>query len=242
MAEYVKGQLKDKLGNILHPETGFGQVLDTDGKNLSTWRTEIEAVVPTQVQKSYLENAGQANGVLVLNANGIIDLDKLPPTLNKFKGSFATSEALPAEGEAGDYAIANDTDTVWVWDAEKADAPGWIDTGKKGAVTSVNGQTGDVSITLENLGLTVDAATINGLPAAVEAAQSTADQGVAAAAAAQTTADQGVADAATAQAAAEAAQTTATEVDFAVIEAGATAPDTLREGGMYFEKAAAATV
>ena len=36
-----------------------------------------------------------------------------------------------------------------------------------------------------------------------------------------------------------AAATTAAEVDFAVVENGAQAPTTLREGGMYFEKASA---
>lgn len=36
-----------------------------------------------------------------------------------------------------------------------------------------------------------------------------------------------------------AAATTAAEVDFAVVENGAQAPATLREGGMYFEKASA---
>ena len=36
-----------------------------------------------------------------------------------------------------------------------------------------------------------------------------------------------------------AAATTAAEVDFAVVENGAPAPATLREGGMYFEKASA---
>lgn len=226
MAEIVKGQLKDKLGNILHPETSFEQVKDTAGKNLATWRTEVEQVLPTSVQKGYLENAGAANGVVILNADGVIDLDKLPAVLNKFKGNFANAEALPSTGAEGDYAICNDTDTVWVWDEQKEGGAGWIDTGKKGAVTTVNGQTGDVTISLGNLGLTVDAVTINGLPAAVEGAQGAAE-------AAQATADQGVADAA-------AAKTVAEKIDFAVVDSGAAAPATLREGGMYFEKAAVA--
>jgi len=101
MAEIVKGQLKDKLGNILHPETSFEQVKDTAGKNLATWRTEVEQVLPTSVQKGYLENAGAANGVVILNADGVIDLDKLPAVLNKFKGNFANAEALPSTGAEG---------------------------------------------------------------------------------------------------------------------------------------------
>lgn len=263
----TKGQLKDKLGNILHPETSFSQVLAADNKSLETWRSEIDAVVPTTAEKAYLTNAGNAGGVVVLDSQGLISEDKLPAIVRKFKGSYANAEALPATGAAGDYAICTDTDTVWIWDEEKAEGAGWIDTGKKGSVTSVNGQTGEVTITLETLGVTLTAETINGLPTAVETAQAQADKGVAdaaaaktaadaaqgtadgaqaAAEAAQTTADQGVADAATAQAAAEAAQAAAdaaqaqaNKVDFAIVDNGAAAPENLNEGGMYFEKAAA---
>ena len=130
----IKGLLKDKLGNQLYPETSFDQVKDDDGKLLSAWRTEIDGKVTTY------------DGLL--DVGGTIKLEKLPAVLNKFKGSFANAEALPVEGTAGDYAICTDTDTVWVWDEEKEDAPGWIDTGKKGSVTSVNGKTGAVTIAL----------------------------------------------------------------------------------------------
>ena len=99
----IKGLLKDKLGNQLYPETSFDQVKDNDGKLLSTWRTEIDGKVTTY------------DGLM--DVDGTIKLEKLPSVLNKFKGSFANTEALPVSGEAGDYAICTDTDTVWVWDA-----------------------------------------------------------------------------------------------------------------------------
>lgn len=44
---------------------------------------------------------------------------------------------------AGDWAIVGSTDTVWVWDT---DTTAWVDTDQKGQVTSVNNQTGDVTI------------------------------------------------------------------------------------------------
>lgn len=157
----IKGLLKDKLGNQLYPETSFDQVKDDDGKTLKVWRGEIDGKVTTY------------DGLL--GPDGNIKLEKLPEVLSKFKGSFANAEALPKEGTAGDYAICNDTDTIWVWDAEKAGAPGWIDTGKKGNVTSVNGKTGDLTIELADLGVTISAADINGLPAKVDTKVATAD-------------------------------------------------------------------
>lgn len=168
--------------------------------------------------------------------DGTIKLEKLPAVLNKFKGSFANAEALPVEGTAGDYAICTDTDTVWVWDEEKEDAPGWIDTGKKGSVTSVNGKTGAVTIALADLGVTIEAAVINGLPDQVAAKVATADivnDLTTGGTDVPLSAEQGK----TLDGKVSAAATAAAEVDFAVVENGAGAPATLRDGGMYFEKA-----
>lgn len=62
------------------------------------------------------------------------------------KGYFATQSALEEAyptGEAGDYAIVGSTDTVWIWDEDSSE---WIDSDQKGQVTSVNGQTGAVTV------------------------------------------------------------------------------------------------
>ena len=62
------------------------------------------------------------------------------------KGFYATptalNEAVPT-AEAGDYAIVGSTDTVWIWDT---DTSAWVDSDQKGQVTSVNNQTGDVTV------------------------------------------------------------------------------------------------
>ena len=68
--------------------------------------------------------------------------------VNKNKGYFASTAALTTaypSGTAGDFAINGATDTVWVWDAD-AGTPAWKDGGGAGTVTSVNGQTGAVTI------------------------------------------------------------------------------------------------
>ena len=67
------------------------------------------------------------------------------------KGYYATladlQEAYPT-GEAGDYAIVGATDTVWIWDT---DTSAWKDSDQKGQVTSVNNQTGDVSLDINDV-------------------------------------------------------------------------------------------
>ena len=73
-------------------------------------------------------------------------MTQLPTIIAHNKGWFTTAANLRsthATAVSGDYAIVGATDTVWVWDADTTD---WVETDKKGAVTSVNGQTGAVSI------------------------------------------------------------------------------------------------
>lgn len=75
---------------------------------------------------------------------------------NKFKGYYETETALNnanPTGTAGDYAIVNTTDTVWIWDADKEGGAGWKDGAGKGSVISVNNMTGEVVLTKANIGL-----------------------------------------------------------------------------------------
>lgn len=61
-------------------------------------------------------------------------------------GWYATPEALTtahATAEAGDWAIVGSTDTVWIWDTDNSQ---WVDSDTKGQVTSVNNQTGAVTV------------------------------------------------------------------------------------------------
>jgi hypothetical protein len=68
------------------------------------------------------------------------------------KGYFATPEALRTAyptAQPGDFAIVESTDTVWVWDSDTSD---WKDSDTKGQVTSVNNQTGAVTLTASDVG------------------------------------------------------------------------------------------
>lgn len=61
-------------------------------------------------------------------------------------GWYATESALTTAyptAEAGDWAIVGATDTVWVWDTDNSE---WVDSDQKGQVTSVNNQTGAVTV------------------------------------------------------------------------------------------------
>ena len=221
----IKGLLKNKTGSILHPETSFDKVKDDDSKTLKQWRTETDTSLST------------LNGRF--DENGKVKFANLPDALNHNKGSFANEDTLPESGVAGDFAINTETDTVWIWDAEKAEGAGWIDTGKKGAVVSVNGKTGEVELEIadiDGLQAAIDAkiatsAIVNDLTTGGATVPLSAEQGKTL----KTQVDAAQSAASSAQSAATAAQETANEIDFAVVANGGPAPENLRENGLYFE-------
>ena len=66
-------------------------------------------------------------------------------------GYFATLQALQEAyptAEPGNWAIVGATDTVWIWDE---DTSAWVDSDQKGQVTSVNGQTGAVTLGINDV-------------------------------------------------------------------------------------------
>jgi hypothetical protein len=91
-------------------------------------------------------NKGAANGYPSLDSGGKVPMNQLPAIVDRNKGYFTTFTALTTAfptGINGDYAIVGATDTVWIWDSGTTL---WVETDKKGAVISVNGQTGAVTI------------------------------------------------------------------------------------------------
>lgn len=66
-------------------------------------------------------------------------------------GYFDTLQDLQTAyptGEAGDWAIVAESDTVYIWDETQQ---AWVDTDRKGQVTSVNNQTGDVTLDINDV-------------------------------------------------------------------------------------------
>lgn len=114
----------------------------------------------TQAEKDALagkedkSNKGVAGGYASLDSTGKVPMEQMPTVLNHNKGYFASldalKEALPT-AEAGDFAIVGSTDTVYVWDADGEPARGWTDSSTPGTVISVNGKTGAVTITWDDL-------------------------------------------------------------------------------------------
>ena len=142
-------------GNIPSASTSVKGIVKLNNTRTST--STAEAATAAALKSAY----DTVNGALTTHKNDtnihLTDADRIILTkANKFKGYYETETALNSAhpiGEAGDYAIVNATDTLWIWDADKEGGAGWKDGAGKGSVISVNNMTGEVILTKSNIGL-----------------------------------------------------------------------------------------
>lgn len=153
---YINGEnLVYHSGNIPKASTSAQGIVKLNDTRTSTSTTE--APTANALKSAY----DTLNTALTTHKSDtkvhLTDGDRIILTkANKFKGYYETETALNKafpKGEAGDYAIVNTTDTVWIWDEDKEGGAGWKDAAGKGSVISVNNMTGEVVLTKSNLGL-----------------------------------------------------------------------------------------
>jgi hypothetical protein len=90
---------------------------------------------------------GENNGICELDANGLVPTNHLPPLAITDVHVVADEAArLALVAQEGDVAIQQDDSSSWIYDGTT-----WVQFGVGGAVTSVNGQTGTVSLLTTNI-------------------------------------------------------------------------------------------
>lgn len=107
--------------------------------------TDHAGLIPTSEK-------GAANGVATLGADSKIPSAQIPAiALSEFLGSVASQAAMLAlTGQRGDWAVRTDTDPDSVWILESDDptqVANWTNVTGPGAVISVDGRTGAVTLT-----------------------------------------------------------------------------------------------
>ena len=138
-------------GDIIYqedPRSNSAQVVDDEGNlhgvqlvyNLAPGDIIYQENNPKSNSAQVVDDEGNLHGVQLVYLMGGNGTD------SHNKGWFEDEEALETAypiGEDGDYAFLGSTDTIWVWDSDNSE---WVDTDRKGQVTSVNNQTGDVTV------------------------------------------------------------------------------------------------
>ena len=115
-------------------------VRDGNGDLAVNTVTSTEANVPYNYDDCFTIDTNGRRALRVVGSGGGGDQHNL----GYYATQAALEEAYPT-AEAGDWAIVGATDTVWIWDTDNEE---WVDSDQKGQVTSVNGQTGDVTLTI----------------------------------------------------------------------------------------------
>ena len=158
----MRGKFEDLTKRHFGRLTVLGRDASKDSKRGAFWICRCECGKIKSIAAAALKSAyDTVNGALTTHKNDtnihLTDADRIILTkANKFKGYYETETALNSAhptSEAGDYAIVNSTDTMWIWDADKEGGAGWKDGAGLGSVISVNNMTGEVILTKSNIGL-----------------------------------------------------------------------------------------
>jgi hypothetical protein len=106
-----------------------------------TQYTDTDADARITLQK------GANNGICELDANGLVPTNHLPPlAITDVHVVADATERNALSAQEGDVAIQTDNSSSWIYDGSA-----WVQFGTSGAVLSVNGQTGTVSLDTDDI-------------------------------------------------------------------------------------------
>ena len=140
----LEGRMDTADGNISTNTSNIATLktsVSTNTSNLSALTTRV-----TTAEGNISTISNNLSGML--DAAGKLKQSAMPDVLQHNKGIFANASEMPTtDVQAGDYCVNTTTDTVWIYDA---DTSAWVDSDRKGQVTSVNGQTGEVVLDINS--------------------------------------------------------------------------------------------
>lgn len=132
-----------------YPKTSADQVVTDENRQFLTAAEKAAYAAKQEALGFTPEDSGKKNqpgGYAGLGEDGRLSLDLMPETLQHDLGHYADKESLLAAhptAKAGDFAVVESTDTIWIWDADASPAQ-WIDTANR--VTVPDGSTSQKGI------------------------------------------------------------------------------------------------
>ena len=127
--------------------TGLQTALDNKANKDFTLYTQKSTV--SSDDKIAINDSEDTNSVKYVTLNQLISSVQDPHNKGYFETGTALNTAIPTAID-GDFAVVGATNTVWVWSTASSD---FVDSGANGAVASVNGRTGIVTLTKADVGL-----------------------------------------------------------------------------------------
>lgn len=127
--------------------SGLQTALDNKANKDFTLYTQKADVVSDD--KIVINDSADSNAVKYVTLNQLVSSVQDPHNKGYFDTGLALNTALPIAND-GDFAVVGATETVWVWSSA---SNAFVDSGANGAVTSINGRTGVITLTKADVGL-----------------------------------------------------------------------------------------
>ena len=120
-----------------------------DSKTNKDFTTYTQKSTVSSDDKIAINDSKDTNSVKYVTLNQLVSSVQDPHNKGYFETGTALNTAIPTAND-GDFAVVGATNTVWVWSTASSD---FVDSGANGAVASVNGRTGIVTLTKADVGL-----------------------------------------------------------------------------------------
>lgn len=127
--------------------SGLQTALDNKANKDFTLYTQKADVVSDD--KIVINDSADSNSIKYVTLNQLVSSVQDPHNKGYFDTGLALNTALPIAND-GDFAVVGATETVWVWSSA---SNAFVDSGANGAVLSINGRAGTVTLTKADVGL-----------------------------------------------------------------------------------------
>ena len=120
-----------------------------DNKANKDFTTYTQKSTVSSDDKIAINDSEDTNSVKYVTLNQLISSVQDAHNKGYFETGVALNTAIPTAID-GDFAVVGATNTVWVWSTASSD---FVDSGANGAVASINGRTGVITLTKADVGL-----------------------------------------------------------------------------------------
>jgi len=127
--------------------SGLQTALDNKANKDFTLYTQKADVVSDD--KIVINDSADSNSIKYVTLNQLISSVQDPHNKGYYETGITLNTAIPTAND-GDFAVVGETNTIWVWSSTDT---AFVNSGANGAVLSINGRTGIITLTKADVGL-----------------------------------------------------------------------------------------
>ena len=127
--------------------SGLQTALDNKAnKDFTLYTQKVDVVADDKI---VINDSADSNSIKYVTLNQLVSSVQDPHNKGYYETGITLNTTIPTAND-GDFAVVGATETVWVWSSA---SNAFVDSGANGAVTSINGRTGVITLTKADVGL-----------------------------------------------------------------------------------------